>query len=588
MGQIDRELSDLTIYDYHFAYLHLCACRMLQGYNADTVPENITHSGFKESWLELRGEDFKRLAYNSIDEVILDLHKLQDKTNILNQVPETMITSFRGILVQKDSMVPFTERVKAIIEHPVFTRLKDVTQLDLADSIYPTARHTRYEHSLGVFYQAILMVNHLYNDYYNPLFRQLCNEYDIKKVILFALLHDIAQYPFSHTIEEALPDVQHENFTALVLRNPTQDSKEQTLREIIENKETGWGIEFEDFVRFISKDHLFEAQDLKNKMLRSIVDGPVDADKLDYLVRDSRECCLPYGDCIDLPRLLRNLTIVMDRDSRGEHWLKLAVYDKGATASESVSFARYLLYRSVYWHHTARALRAMVNIVVQYLVADKNKKRGATFTTNLRRFLGFNGTICSVTHADMLEFLHKEADDKTQEIVAMLRRRDYYKLLYDFDMDHDSTLHGQLLRDFRRLAGKKDFNLRLQNTILEKFRIYADRSYQQSSEQRAKIQKTIEILQDKVAILTDAPPPSLGSSYELKTVPVPKNMHKNYNHRDRDYGRTTRVWQQVHNHLMDIAASARVFCHPEIRETLLAVLGPENIRRALEAVLQSQ
>ncbi|MCS6972476.1 MAG: HD domain-containing protein [Leptospiraceae bacterium] len=584
LGTIDAHLPDITVYDYAFSYLHLAACRMLQGYNQEPDKSSF----FKESWLNLHGNDFRALAYQSTAAICYDLEKLLGKANLKSEVPECDTAHFRGILVQKDAMIPLTERVQAMINHPVFSRLKNVEQLDLLENIYPTCRHTRYEHSLGAFYQAIQMVNHLYEDEYNPLFRQLVDAADIRKVLLYALLHDIAQYPFAHTIEECLPEAYHENFTESVLRSSAQDAQGRTLKDIIENPETGWDIGFEDFVGFATKSSLFAAHSIKEQLLKSLVDGPLDADKLDYLVRDSRECGLVYGECIDHQRLYRNLTVTMERQ-KSAVLLHLAVYDKGATAADSLSFARYMLYRSVYWHHTSRAIRAMVNTLVQQIVLQEKKGKRQLFARKLKKFLGFDGHPKNTSSHDMLAFLGSEAPQPAQELATMLQSRQYYKLLYDFDMDRETTDQDELLQKFRQHAGKQDFNAQLQQRILALY-LTAVQSGRTGMAARSLLagehaETTLNILQTKLAILTDAPPPSLGARHKLRVVPVPKSIRKNYRYRSDSYSRTTGVWEKIHAHLMDLAAAARVYCHPEIRESLLAALGPSGIREAIAAVL---
>jgi HD associated region len=86
----------------------------------------------------------------------------------------------------------------------------------------------------------------------------------------------------------------------------------------------------------------------------------MDADKLDFLIRDSVECRVQYGRGIDVGRFLRSLTTTAVLTSTGEPLLRLAIKRKGSASAEAFALARYQMYQSVYWHHTFRAIKGML------------------------------------------------------------------------------------------------------------------------------------------------------------------------------------------------------------------------------------
>jgi hypothetical protein len=105
------------------------------------------------------------------------------------------------------------------------------------------------------------------------------------------------------------------------------------------------------------------ATDPAGVLLHSLLSGPIDVDKMDYLARDSLHAGVPYGRHFDQERLLASLCI----DAAGQ---KLAITDKGRTAAELMVFARYVMFSEVYWHHAVRAATAMLQRAV-WLVRER-------------------------------------------------------------------------------------------------------------------------------------------------------------------------------------------------------------------------
>ena len=108
--------------------------------------------------------------------------------------------------------------------------------------------------------------------------------------------------------------------------------------------------------------------------MHSIIDGPIDADKLDYLVRDSKKLNVPYGLAIDFERLSKVLTVVHKRSDE-YMWAAVGVQEKGKVSAESVAFARYCMFGAVYWHRTSRSVKAMIHHAAwQMLSRTVNRK----------------------------------------------------------------------------------------------------------------------------------------------------------------------------------------------------------------------
>lgn len=234
--------------------------------------------------------------------------------------------------------VPLTGRVRALIDTPEFRRLAHVGQLGLVGLVYPGATHTRFEHSLGVYRLALLFLRQLARD---ERFVDTVSPQDAELFLVAALLHDLGHWPFCHPIEDLnLPSVpRHELFANSFLL-------EGEVADVLRSE---WGINPRDVVALLSE----KPRDASWKVLSSMLSGPIDIDKMDYLGRDSLHAGVPYGRNFDQNRLIGSLCLNEAGDG-------LAITEKGKTAAEMLVFSRYVMFSEVYWHHGVRAATAML------------------------------------------------------------------------------------------------------------------------------------------------------------------------------------------------------------------------------------
>jgi HD superfamily phosphohydrolase len=217
-------------------------------------------------------------------------------------------------------------------------RLRYVRQLGLAFLVYPGATHSRFEHALGAWHLAGVALRLLEE-------RNALEGIDARAqqiVRAAALLHDVGHYPFSHALEEI--GVTHHEQVAhpLITSGPVADVLRQAL---------GDSAPEEVFALITGRS---------TDALQGLISGSLDLDKIEYLKRDATMCGVPYGE-IDVDRLLNSLVIVQtpDRTSR-----VVGVHEKGLSALESLLFAKYQMYRNVYWHHAVRSATAMYKRLV--------------------------------------------------------------------------------------------------------------------------------------------------------------------------------------------------------------------------------
>ena len=227
-----------------------------------------------------------------------------------------------------------------LVDTRAFQRLRYVRQLGLAYLVYPGATHTRFEHALGAWHLAGRTIDLLQAR--GDLKRQ--PEGEARVVAVAALLHDIGHYPFSHALEE-IGAPHHEDVAGALL---TRGEIADVLRETISKDAPERVVEL---IRGTSTNPL-----------QGLISGSLDLDKIEYLKRDALMCGVPYGE-IDVDRLIHSLTLVTDPASGRA---VIGVSEKGLAALESLLFAKYQMYRNVYWHHAVRSATAMY----KRLVAD--------------------------------------------------------------------------------------------------------------------------------------------------------------------------------------------------------------------------
>jgi HD superfamily phosphohydrolase len=257
----------------------------------------------------------------------------------LREIPEIQgLDSCRGLIrIPPELDVPLTPRVRRLIDAPAFRRLARMAQLGLVSLVYPAANHSRFEHSLGVYRMGLLYLRRL--SYDDRFVRSIALE-DAEAFIAAALLHDVGHWPFCHLIEDMhLDEVpRHEQF-----------AQEFILQgEIADALRAQWRLDPEDVAALVTEDR----DDVKSRILQSLLSSPIDIDKMDYLARDSLHAGAPYGRNYDQQRLIGSLCLNAAGDG-------LAITEKGRTAAEMMVFARYVMFSEVYWHHAVRAATAM-------------------------------------------------------------------------------------------------------------------------------------------------------------------------------------------------------------------------------------
>ncbi len=300
------------------------------------------------------------------------------------------------------------ELAMELIDTSAFQRLRYVRQLGWVYLVYPGATHTRFEHAIGAYHlarRALALLEergdiaHLPTD-------------ECRLVRVAALLHDIGHYPYSHALEE-IGALHHEEVARPLV---TEGEVAEVLARALGPEAPGRIMEL---IRGKSESPL-----------QGLISGSFDLDKLDYLRRDAFMCGVTYGE-IDVDRLLQSL-LLLDEPSRPRPAVGLS--EKGLSALESLLFAKYQMYRNVYWHHAVRGATAMY----KRLVADAINT-GSLDAHELAEFTDEG-------------LLHRVAEQRPSPLLAALRERRLYKRAFECPAADLAGDAGEWIADDRGLV----------------------------------------------------------------------------------------------------------------------------------------
>jgi uncharacterized protein len=293
-----------------------------------------------------------------------------------------------------------------LVDTEVFQRLRYVRQLGWTYLVYPGATHSRFEHALGTHHLS------------RRTLALLCeaedasiSEQEQAIVRSAALLHDVGHYPFSHALEE-IGALHHEDVARPLI---TQGAIASLLSSRLGNDAPARVF---DLIRGESKS-----------ALQGLISGSLDLDKIEYLKRDAFMCGVPYGE-IDVDRLTNSLVLVDDPVTGRP---ALGVQEKALSALESLLFAKYQMYRNVYWHHAVRSATAMYKRLVEDAIAagtvDESSLASYTDEGLMHRLESASPTQLLVAlkerklYKRAAEWPAAELEDKATEWIASDRKR---------------------------------------------------------------------------------------------------------------------------------------------------------------------
>lgn len=423
---------------------------------------------------------------------------------------------------------PLTPRISEIIDHPAFQRLRRVRQLGPTHLVYPGAVHTRFEHSLGVYDMTTRYLHALLAD---KEAAQVLNEADVLAILLASLLHDVGHYPFAHSLEAVHVAGQrtprHEDLAGHIMRGrfACVDHGAAPLTALIADR---FGIDPESVIALISAKPSSHAS-ASTRLVASILSSGIDADKADYLERDSVHMGVPYGRNYDRDRFLQSLCLHPDGD-------RIAVTSKGRVSTEIFIFGRYTMFSEAYWHHTVRAVSAMIE---QALVDFRGQ--GKLADDALEEFLLSHDDDAMLAEVVRLSDPGSEASELLKPLVSF--RRNPYKRVLTLSRVYDDPQAQDAYERIYHLNGSEKSELRIHL--------------------RATLSQWLGARIGQHELLVDIPPrdkdqlevPDVVSTVDGQRVAA-------------SLAASSKVVQGIANDFIKVVKRIRVFVHPRVREMI--------------------
>ena len=317
--------------------------------------------------------------------------------------------------------IKLSEKEKKLIDTQVFQRLRRIRQLAMTSLVYPGAQHTRFDHSIGVMHIAGRICQRLQE--LNPA--RISDE-DVDRVRLAALLHDVGHGPFSHVSEQLLKKYApadadtgqvlekiHEKITVDIVQNDPE------IRCILSENERNFVVE------------MIQGKPTRDWQ-RDIVSGELDADKMDYLLRDSYFAGVKYG-AYDLEKLIESCCIADRKET------PLAISSKGIYALEQLLLARYHMTQQVYWHRVSLISNEMIVRGISLAIDGRNRqvtklykypKKGRISDENYEeKKKDFVQNYLDYHDEKVVELLRNCKQEKAREIFNRLYNRKLFKMI---------------------------------------------------------------------------------------------------------------------------------------------------------------
>jgi len=337
---------------------------------------------------------------------------------------------FRIIRDPIHGYVCLSKNESGLLDTPIFQRLRRIKQLANSHLVYPSAVHSRFEHSLGVIeiaYRIACRISSIKND-----------GKKIKAIRYAALLHDLGHGPFSHVFEDILARINdidsfsHETITKDFIINDEEINS--LLKDDVDNV---LNLLFEENNRYVE---------------HCIISGPIDADKFDYLLRDSYHAGVAYG-IFDKTRMIYTLKEIKGGflDSKESY---LGAERGGLEAVLGMVLANYYMYESVYSHKTRRIADSMlIRSMELALQNDESIERDSyIYKKNDPDFLNFYKELDDIK---LLNLLLNSKYEKAKYIANLLYLRRLYKPIYGKDIGQLPTTIRPHILNLNRIEAKK-------------------------------------------------------------------------------------------------------------------------------------
>ena len=349
--------------------------------------------------------------YKTMKQLYDDWDKLRHGYLAPADVPELSIAAeFKYSMATPVGRVVITPRLSLLVEHVLFQRLRDMPQLELLNLRYTGATHTRQQHAIVMLRNTRYYLAHLLN---GPFFRLMTNKAELEATLVLALLQGVGHYQLSHFFEDYAAEQKAQKrqgyltgmWSQINFDIPTdrdlflsvfdwndagglRGNYNDVIRQRCEDNSDKLGVTRHETLAEVAaeafgdatRDAVTEifnaayrpafARAQSHFVLAGILKSEIDTDKISYLKEDSLETGVHFGEGIDLDGLLGALRAPSPCDIDDADGPLLGITDKGLAAVESVLNIRNEMYERVYWHHSTRAIAAMIKYCITRLLAS--------------------------------------------------------------------------------------------------------------------------------------------------------------------------------------------------------------------------
>ena len=319
----------------------------------------------------------------------------------------------------------------SIIDSNVFQRLKNIKQLGLCYQVFPSATHTRFEHSIGVYHLAREMITNL------QINQPELNITDslIELVSIAGLTHDIGHTCFSHLFDTYLIDNN-------ILNNSHETRSKILLNYIVEQNNINLSKEEIEFIYTLinpSDNNIdFYYQIVSNQL------NQIDVDKFDYIARDTYHLGLPYK--FDYNRIIKYARVINN---------KICYPLKIESDLQLLFNVRYILHKQVYNHH---AVKGIEYLVLDILKSSRNIINLNNIVENLETFSLINDNIIDILYFNL------SITNNTKQLINRFKNRNHYKCFYTKIITEDINI-----QQFKKYIITKHLNIDINNIIIDKY-----------------------------------------------------------------------------------------------------------------------
>ena len=348
-------------------------------------------------------------------------------------------------------LIELSEREVQLINTRVFQRLRRIRQLAMAFLVYPGALHTRFDHSIGVMHIAGRICAELKKDRGNKISKE-----DIEKVRFAALLHDIGHGPFSHTSEDILAAVNNTNKDGI---DSNTDGKQD--RKKIHEKITADIIQMDSDISHIldSDERDFVVKLIKDKDMwdwrRNIISSDLDADKMDYLLRDAYFAGVKYGQ-YDLEQIIESCRIYKAEGGA----TTLVMSSAGIYALEQLLLARYHMTQQVYQHRVSLISDQMIIRGIALAIREGNAEIEKLYQYDENNKENFIQRYLNYHDEKLIDVLRNCEGKKACEIFNRLYHRKLFKMVAELSLNdvEDGVTQLKLLKmaDTQKLEWERE------------------------------------------------------------------------------------------------------------------------------------